>query len=82
MNVPRHRRVISNIDKQRIVNAYLDENRDYVEAAGSLGIARGTAWSIIRRYQLTVNVIARVRGGHRPRLIDHEMQECMYHWNC
>ena len=73
----RSRRCISLTDKQRIVDAYLDPTRDYVEVASALGIPRGTAWSIVMRYRNEGAVIERRRGGQRPRLVDDEMLECL-----
>ena len=73
----RTRRVIPAVDKQRLVDAYNDPQRDYVEVAASLNIPRGTAWSIIRRYQRDGQVIVARRGGRRPRLVDEEMCEAI-----
>ena len=79
IHVQRRRcQAISAIDKQRIVNAFEDPERDYLEMANTLGIPRGTAWSIVHRYQLAGGeVIVRRRGGGRPIKIDQEMQQCL-----
>ena len=79
MTVQRRRRqAISAIDKQRIVDAFEDPERDYLEMAKTLRIPRGTAWSIVRRYQLASGeVIVRRRGGGRHIKIDQEMQQCL-----
>ena len=46
--------------------------------ANTLGIPRGTVWSIVRRYQLAGGeMIVRRRGGGRPIMIDQEMQQCL-----
>lgn len=73
MEQPRTRRSISETDKKRIVNAYLDPRKDYVEVAQSLQIGRSTAWSIVRRYQREGAVVVRQRGGQKPRKYDAEM---------
>lgn len=71
------RRVISVIDKQRIVDAFENPNADYVEVAATLDIPRGTAWSIVRRYLEDGEVVARRRGGGRRQLATQEMTECL-----
>ena len=74
----RKRQAISAIDKQRIVDAFEDAEKDYLEMANMLGTLRGTTWSIVRRYQLAGGeVIVRRRGGGRPIKIDQEMQQCL-----
>ena len=57
-----------------MVEAYNDPERDYLELASSLNIPRGTAWSMIRRYQQDGEVIVGRSGGRRPRLVDEEMR--------
>ena len=69
--MPRAR--ISLDDKRRIIDAH-NNGEDYEETARVLGIARGTAWSIINRHQRT-GVIARPRGGRRNAKVDEEMTE-------
>ena len=58
-------------DKNRIIDAYKD-GRDYEEVADVLGIKRGTAYRIIRRYNLTGVVDRRKRGANNRRT-DEEM---------
>lgn len=77
METRRRRKVIGETDKSRIVAAFLDPMKDYVEVAESLGISRSTAWSIVRRYHQDGSVVVRRRGGQRPRLIDEEMVACV-----
>ena len=69
--MPRAR--ISAEDKRRIIDAH-NNGEDYEETARVLGIARGTAWSIISRHQRT-GVIARPRGGRRNVKVDQEMSQ-------
>ena len=69
--MPRNR--ISLETKQRIIDAY-GNGHDYVEVARVLGVARGTAWSIVRRHQLQ-GVVERPRGGARNSKVDQEMTE-------
>ena len=68
---------ISEADKRRIVEAH-DREEDYFEVARVLGVARTTAWAIIRRYQLH-NEVIRPRGGRRNEAIkmDDDMRECL-----
>ena len=73
MEAQRRRRTINETDKNRIVAAFLDPTKDYVQVAESLGVARGTAWSIVKRYQQDGRVVVRQRGGQRRRLFDAEM---------
>ena len=71
----RRRRHISAVDKQRIVDAFEDPERDYMEMADTLDIPRGTAWSIVRRYQLAGGeLVVRRRGGGRPVKVDDDMR--------
>ena len=67
--MPRNR--ISQETKQRIVDAHMNGD-DYVEVARVLGVARGTAWSIVRRHQLH-GVVERPRGGARNAKMNEEM---------
>lgn len=71
------RRVISLVDKQRIVAAYNNPEADYVEVAETLGILRGTAWSIVRRYLDDGEVVVRKRGGGRRQIGDQQMIDCL-----
>ena len=49
-----------------------------LEMTNTLRIPHGTAWSIVRRYQLAGGeVIVRRRGSGRPKKIDQEMQQCL-----
>lgn len=73
----RTRRVISAVDKERIVDAFHDPHMDYVEVAAALNIPRGTAWSIIRRCQRDGEVIVRRRGGRRPCLVSADMRAAL-----
>ena len=51
--MPRERyRRVSDDDRQRIVAAFR-EGQDYVACAAQLGVRRGTAYSIVRRFQTT-----------------------------
>ena len=60
----RRRQAISAIDKQRIVDAFEDPEKDHLEMANTLGIPCGTAWSIVRWCQLAGGeVIVHRRGG-------------------
>ena len=69
----RRHQAISAIDKQRIVDAFEDPEKVYLEMTNTLGIPRGTAWSIVRRCQLAGGeVIVRRRGGGRPIKIDRD----------
>lgn len=62
---------VSAVDKMRLIDAYR-ENRDYYEVAETLGIARGTAYHIIRRFKNSGEV-GRRRGGANNRKTDEEM---------
>ena len=62
---------INEQDKNRIIDAYKD-CRDYEEVTSVLGIKCGTAYLIIRRYNLT-GVVARRRGGANNWRTDDEM---------
>ena len=65
------RRRASFEDKKRLIDAH-ENGEDYEEVARVLGIKRGTAWSIIRRYQQSQR-IAKPCGGVRRRKVDEEM---------
>ena len=67
------RRTVSHSDKERIITAH-ENGEDYEEVARVLGIKRGTAWSIISRYQESGR-IAKPRGGLRRRKVDIEMTD-------
>ena len=72
----RYQRVCSE-DRQRIVDAFRD-GTDYVACAAHLGVRRGTAYSIVRRFQATGTVAAAARTGGRPAKMDSEMKDfCM-----
>ena len=72
----RYRRV-SEEDRQRIVDAFRD-GADYVACAAQLGVRRGTAYSIIRRSQITGTAAAAAHAGGRPPKMDAEMRDfCM-----
>jgi len=72
--MPRSR--ISLETKQRIVDAHND-GEDYVAMARVLGVARGTAWSIIRRH-IEFGQVARRRGGaHNQKMDDDMVQMCV-----
>ena len=62
---------IRSVDETRLIDAF-QENRDYFEVAETLGIARGTAYHIIRRYKNS-GVVARPREGVNHTKVDHEM---------
>ena len=64
----------SDADRARIVEAF-QEGHDYVVCAARLGVRRGTAYSIIRRFQQTGVTEAAVRGGGRPPKMDAEMRD-------
>ena len=69
------RRKISQEDKQRLIQAHL-EGQDYVQVATTLGIKRGTAWSIIRRLQDAAQqgeLMFPARGGARTVKVDNEI---------
>ena len=55
-------KVISNTDRQRIVDVYR-ERGDYQVLARQLGIARQTALNIVARFQRGAGVDLRARGG-------------------
>ena len=67
--MPRNR--ISYVDKQRLIDAHA-RHEDYVEVARLLGVARGTAYAIVRRHQQH-GVVARPRGGAHNKRMDEEM---------
>ena len=68
---------VSAEDRQRLVDAFRD-GVDYLACAAQLGIRRGTAYSIIRRYQTTGAIGAAPRAGGRPSKMDTEMRDfCM-----
>ena len=69
------RRHISEEDKRRLIDAY-DEGRSYQEVADVLGIKRGTAYHVIRRFKNT-GVVARMRGGRNHQLVDEEMEDAV-----
>ena len=61
------KRVISFVDKQRIVDAYNNPEADYVQVAEALGIPRKTVWSIVRRYledQEMIKCLVETVGQH------------------
>ena len=57
---------VSTEDRQRLVDAFRD-GVDYLACAAQLGIRRGTAYSVIRRYQTTGAIGAAPRAGIRAR---------------
>ena len=67
--MPRNK--ISLVNKTRLIDAFRG-NRYYHEVAETLGIARGTAYHIIRRYQNTSEV-GRPREGANNKKADDEM---------
>ena len=58
------------------MDALEDPERDYMEMADMLNIPRGTAWSIVCRYQLAGGEVGR-RGGGRPVKVDDDMSHCV-----
>ena len=66
------RRSISEEDKRRLIDAY-EDGKSYEEVADVLGIKRGTAYHVIRRFKKT-GVVARTRGGRNHQLVDEEME--------
>jgi len=66
------RRRISKEDKYRLAEAHAN-GEDYVEVARTLGIKRGTAWSIIRRHQDQDPIKFEDRGGARNVKLDEEI---------
>lgn len=68
--MPRAR--ISEQDKRRLVEAHANGD-DYVEVAKTLGIKRGTAWSIVRRHQDQHPMEFKQRGGARNTKVDEEI---------
>ena len=66
-SMPRAR--ISGEDKRRLMDAH-DKGEDYQDVARTLGIKRGTVWSIIRRYREQEPIVFRQRGGARNMKID------------
>ena len=67
---------IANNDKARLLEAH-NNGDDYVELARQLGIARNTAWAIIRRVLTRGEPVSLARGGNPPRLIDDEMKQIL-----
>ena len=65
------RNVILPADKERLINAHR-RGEDYYVIAQALGIARGTAYNIIRRFNRT-GVVFRPRGGANNRKVNQEM---------
>ena len=61
-----HRRIISDMDEQRIINAFENPELDYIEVAKSLGVQRGNALSIVRWFQRTGQV-NKARGGNKEK---------------
>ena len=47
------------------MTSFPNPQQDYVEVADNLGIKRGTAWSIIRRFQSN-GVVCKRGGGKKP----------------
>ena len=60
------------VKKTRLFIQTHENGQDYYDTARVLGIARTTAWGIIRRYQLHGQVV-RPRGGAWRRKVDQEM---------
>lgn len=69
------RNQISNIDKERIIAAHR-RHEDYTEIARHLGIARGTAYAIIRRAERN-GAVSLPRGGAHNRRLDGDMEDAI-----
>lgn len=67
------RKSISEEDKRRLIDAY-EHGRSYEEVADVIGIKRGTAYHVIRRFK-TTGVVGRTRGGRNHQLVDEEMED-------
>ena len=48
---------------------------DYVACAAQLGVRRGTAYAIVRRFQTTGTAAAAAHTGGRPPKMDAEMRD-------
>ena len=69
--MPRQRSVISDADKNRIVDKYL-ANEDFLITARELGIKRTTAYSIVRTYKDRGSIETRRGNAGRKQKLDNE----------
>ena len=63
---------IENVDRQRIVNAFL-EGRDWRQVAETLQIKRQSARNVIVNFRRNGSIDRQKQGGHRYSKIDEEM---------
>ena len=62
--------MIIETEKSRIVAAFFNPTKDYVEVAELLDMSRSTTRPIVRRYEQDGSVVVERRRGQRPCLID------------
>lgn len=69
--------MVSNPDRNRIIDAFLSDDSDYLVVADTLGVKRQTARSIVVTYLRDNRRDAIQRGGGRPLKTDQEMKDCL-----
>lgn len=77
MAVRGHYRRIPDIDRNRLIDAFENEDVDYLEVAATLNIKRSTARSIIATYVREGRRDKLPKGGAKNRKIDDEMRQAL-----
>ena len=68
---------ISHDHRQRIEQAFENENEDYLLVANTLGVNRSTARGIVARFIREGRIHELARGGRNNIRVDEEMQDCL-----
>ena len=72
----RYRRV-SNVDRNRLIDAFEDDDADYLQVADTLGIKLSTARSIVGIYLRDGRRSKLPKGGAINRKIDDDMRDAI-----
>ena len=72
---PRNRILLE--QRERIIRAFEDTNKDYLMVADTIGVNRSTARSIVVRYIREGRIAERPCGGANNVRVDNEMKDCL-----
>uniref|UniRef100_A0A8C4NGT2 Tc1-like transposase DDE domain-containing protein n=1 Tax=Eptatretus burgeri TaxID=7764 RepID=A0A8C4NGT2_EPTBU len=74
-----HYRRVSDVDRDRLIDAFENNMLDYLELADNLGITRATARSIVSIYLRTGRRERLPKGGAHNAKMDNDMRQCLQH---
>ena len=74
---PRNRILLDHEQRQRIIQAFEDVSKDFLTVAGTVGVIRSTARSIVAWYLRGGRIAERPRGGANHVRVDDEMRNCL-----